>query len=276
MLVSFPSSPVDSQQPNSFFEKSFSWNEARFLPGELWQDTMTLPLEAALIFSLNTYYTQRPFAAWPFSKESANSFPSHTTFSRSYLLPFAVLGSSFVLGSIFLSHPGPEFSVGRQVRGWLHAVLLTELSTSFAKTLFQRKRPFYDFALSHEGRVVADDRFSFFSGHASHVFSFATYSSALMLRFCSYPSVSWAYSAVIFSFATWVAASRVTDRAHYVSDVLFGGAVGTLVSSAVFYRVQDVERLQKSKSGYNLKLIPYVFQDELSMTWYTTNLEFTF
>lgn len=262
------------QTPSEQTQSSLSWMS--FNPGDLKQDLITLPLEGALIGALNGFYTPKALPVWPFNEESANLTPYPTTVRGSTALPYALGTATLILGGLTLSND--DFALGTHVRGWLHGVLLTELATSTAKVTFQRKRPFYDTVEKREGTTAYDDRFSFFSGHASHSFSFATYSSALMFRYSNSPLLNWSYAALAYSTAIWVSSTRVTDHAHHVSDVIAGGIVGTAITAAVFYRVEQIDKAHKanSSSKFHFQMIPYVFRDDSKNTWYGANLELKF
>ena len=255
-------------------ETSLSWMS--FNPGDLKQDVITLPLEGALIGALHAFYTPKASAIWPFNNEYANADSRPTTYTGSKMFPYILGTTTLILGGLTLSND--DFALGTHARGWLHAVLLTELATSTAKVTFQRKRPFFDAKEKQDGTTSYDDRFSFFSGHASHAFSFATYSSALMFEYSNSQILNWAYATAAYSAATVVASSRVTDNAHNVSDVIAGGLVGTAIAAFVFYRVQQVDKIHKTKnnSNVNVQVLPVVFKDNLNNNWYGTNLEVTF
>ena len=67
-------------------------------------------------------------------------------------------------------------------------------------------------------------RFSFPSGHASSSFATAT---VLQRR------LGWRVGAPAYAMATYVAASRLQENKHYLSDVIFGAAVGIVAGRAV-------------------------------------------
>ena len=67
-------------------------------------------------------------------------------------------------------------------------------------------------------------RYSFPSGHTS-----ATFSSAAVLQ----RHYGWKVGAPAYAIASFVGWNRVRDRAHWLSDVVFGAAVGTLAGYAV-------------------------------------------
>ncbi len=67
-------------------------------------------------------------------------------------------------------------------------------------------------------------RFSFPSGHASSSFATAT---VLQRR------LGWKVGAPAYAMATYVAASRLQENKHYLSDVIFGAAVGIVSGRAV-------------------------------------------
>jgi membrane-associated phospholipid phosphatase len=269
MLFVEPPQTTPSQHNSSLGWMSFN-------PGDLKQDLITLPLEGALISSLNAFYTPKANPIWPFNNEYANADSRPTTFTGSKMFPYVLGTTTLILGGLTLSND--NFTLGTHVRGWLHTVLLTELATTTAKVTFQRKRPFFDSKKKQNALTSDDDRFSFFSGHASHSFSFATYSSALMFQYSNSQILNWTYAAAAFSAATVVASSRVTDNAHNISDVIAGGLVGTAIAAFLFYRVEQVDKIHKTKmnSNINLQVLPFVFKDYSNNNWYGTNLEVTF
>lgn len=73
-------------------------------------------------------------------------------------------------------------------------------------------------------RPDGSNRRSFPSGHASVTFATAT----VIER-----HLGWKYSALGYAIASYVAASRLHDNRHYLSDVAFGAAVGTISGMTV-------------------------------------------
>ena len=64
---------------------------------------------------------------------------------------------------------------------------------------------------------MGHDGYAFPSGHASTTFASA---SVLEAHF------GWKFGVPAYAFATYVAASRLHENRHYLSDVVFGGAIG--------------------------------------------------
>jgi PAP2 superfamily protein len=77
---------------------------------------------------------------------------------------------------------------------------------------------------THRERPDGSNSQSFPSGHASVTFATAT----VIER-----HLGWKYSALGYAIASYVAASRLHDNRHYLSDVVFGAAVGTLSGMTV-------------------------------------------
>lgn len=89
----------------------------------------------------------------------------------------------------------------------LRAQIITAALTTGLKYAVQRERP--DGSNSH----------SFPSGHASMTFATAT----VIER-----HLGWRASALGYTVASYVAASRLHDNRHYLSDVVFGAALGAI------------------------------------------------
>ena len=100
----------------------------------------------------------------------------------------------------------------------LQAQLLTELLVEPIKFATHRERP------------DGSDYQSFPSGHAAITFAAAT----VIER-----HLGWRRAVLGYAIATYVAASRLHDNRHYLSDVVFGAAVGTIAGRTVVHHRAD-------------------------------------
>jgi len=210
-----------------------------YRPGDWRQDLYTIPLEAAVV----TWISQQPPPAtprWPFNKESATEFRNPSRQPGLFSAALAMGSLVPLAGSIAADRPDYPFLT--HLRGMIHSHLWTEFFTSSAKVYFGRKRPFYD-TVKRRGEERRDDKLSFFSGHASHSFAFAAYTSQLAFDALKDESLAWTYSALLQGTAAWVAASRAVDKQHNWSDVIAGAAVGATVGYLTFERVKAVNSL---------------------------------
>jgi hypothetical protein len=101
----------------------------------------------------------------------------------------------------------------------LRAQIVTSILTTGLKYAVQRERP------------DGSNHHSFPSGHASITFATAT----VLER-----HVGWRLSAVGYTVASYVAASRLHDNRHYLSDVVFGAAVGAIGGRTVTQHGRNV------------------------------------
>jgi membrane-associated phospholipid phosphatase len=83
---------------------------------------------------------------------------------------------------------------------------------------------------THRERPDGSNHQSFPSGHAAITFAGAT----VLER-----HVGWRNSLLAYAVATYVAASRLHDNKHYLSDVVFGAAVGTIAGRTVTQHGRD-------------------------------------
>jgi len=157
--------------------------------------------------------------------------------------------------------------------GYAEAVALNAAVTELLKPVFARLRPdfreralrfhcpdlpsseFDPYCSGFRDRPLAEDpdeaqdllddgRKSFFSGHSSNSFALFGYTSlAIGGRYvwgedATTRSRVFGISAqtVAISYATYIAASRVRDGKHFVSDTLVGGAVGTAIANLSYWR----------------------------------------
>lgn len=230
-----------------------------YRPGLWEQDLYTLPLAAAIVTAVSRIDPPTS-PRWPFDKEAANEVRNPSR--QPGLFAGALAGASLIPLVTSISAVNSSFSIPLHLRGLIHTHLWTELFTSSAKVYFGRKRPFFD-TVERRGEVRRDDRFSFFSGHASHAFAFATYASQLALHELKPSELSWTYVILLNTSAAWVAASRAVDKQHNWSDILTGAAVGSTVGYLVFNRVvatsgaQFRMSLAPRKISFNLELSPH-------------------
>jgi membrane-associated phospholipid phosphatase len=91
---------------------------------------------------------------------------------------------------------------------------------------------------THRERPDGSDFRSFPSGHASTTFAFAT---ALERH------LGWRNAVPAYVFSSYVAASRLHDNRHYLSDVMFGAAVGIIAGRTV---------TRHGSSDYTLMVVP--------------------
>lgn len=213
-----------------------------YRPGDWNQDIYTLPLEGLVVTAISQQIPpQNP--RWPFTDESANAVrnPSRQPGGFAAALGIAAL---VPLGAAVYKD-SPDFMFYRYLRGFVHSHLWTELFTSSAKVYFGRKRPFYD-TVARRGEARTDDRLSFFSGHSSHSFAFATYASLIAHNELKDDRLAWIYTGLFSATASWVAASRAVDRQHNWSDVIVGSLVGTSVGYLTYSRVERVARFPLS------------------------------
>ena len=163
-------------------------------------------------------------AAWAtsyFDEEISRSRSNATIYEEAVLHealePGRVLGGAAVqIGSAFaaygfgklFSKPGVE-ALGRDL---VRAQIVTQTFTQVLKLTVQRERP------------DGSNNKSFPSGHSSGSFATAT---VLQRHY------GWKVGLPAYAFAGYIACSRLSENKHYLSDVVFGAAIGILVGRTV-------------------------------------------
>lgn len=104
----------------------------------------------------------------------------------------------------------------------LQAQILSELIVEPTKFATQRLRPYQ----TSNCKLNC----SFPSGHSSVTFADAT----VIER-----HLGWKYSVLGYGIATYVATSRLHDNKHWLSDVVFGAATGTIAGRTVVHHARD-------------------------------------
>jgi membrane-associated phospholipid phosphatase len=115
-----------------------------------------------------------------------------------------------------------EPKVSHLANDLLQAQILSEILVEPIKLATQRLRPYQS---GHCGLNC-----SFPSGHAAVTFADAT----VIER-----HLGWRYSIIGYAIASYVATSRLHDNRHFLSDVVFGAAVGSIAGRTVVHHARD-------------------------------------
>jgi len=121
-----------------------------------------------------------------------------------------LLGSASVVYALGRINDQPKVShLGMDL---IEALAMSEAVTQTLKFATQRERP------------DQSDNHSFPSGHAADTFAFATAVER---------HLNWRYSVPAYAFASYVAISRLPANRHWLSDAVFGSAVGIIAGRTV-------------------------------------------
>ena len=155
-------------------------------------------------------------AAHPYDDDVNRALVGNSA-AESFFKPGAVLGELYTL----LPAAATVYAVGRikdQPKvshlgmDLIEALTMSEALTAALKYTTRRERP--------DGSAKT----SFPSGHAADTFAFAT---ALERH------LNWRFSVPAYAFASYVAISRLPANRHWLSDVVFGSAVGIIAGRTV-------------------------------------------
>jgi len=126
------------------------------------------------------------------------------------------------------------------------SIFAAGLITPAVKRLAGRSRPF-----ENEGAFAFDPlskNESFPSGHATSAFAVASVFAA--------HSEGWVVPAIAYTLATGVAASRVNDNVHFISDVIAGAAIGTATGRSIVARHRRAARKSADVPGIAWAIVP--------------------
>jgi membrane-associated phospholipid phosphatase len=141
----------------------------------------------------------------------------------SWSTPGKYLGNAAILGpaslGLFLTS---RHSEDRRFRAFSYSLLhgmITSVSIGFsAKAAFHRLRP------------NGENHLSFPSGHAMDSFLYATVAA---------DHYGWKAALPAYTIATYIAASRLPERKHHLTDVVGGAAMGYLIGKTVSRRMKN-------------------------------------
>jgi membrane-associated phospholipid phosphatase len=123
---------------------------------------------------------------------------------------WTLLGASTIVYVVGRTKDSPRVShVGMDL---IRAIAISEMLVQTLKYTTRRERP------------DGSGKNSFPSGHAADTFAFAT---ALERH------LGWRYAVPGYIFSSYVAMSRLTENRHWLSDVVFGSAVGIIAGRTV-------------------------------------------
>ncbi|MBN2722625.1 MAG: phosphatase PAP2 family protein [Deltaproteobacteria bacterium] len=152
---------------------------------------------------------------------------------------------AFTSGARF-SENGFAFLVGIETLG---AALFLNQAVKF---VVARERPLTRYTFGDK-KENSDLRLSFYSGHTTAAFAFATASSVLIqMKGWKYASVSWG---VNMTLATLTGYFRIAADRHYFSDVLIGAITG-IAAGLLIPRLHKVSSDSESNTKSELNIIP--------------------
>ena len=178
-----------------------------------------------------------------------------------------VLASGAAVGWLDATYPrgtaGRDFLQG-QLLYWSGYATLQGLQLG-AKGLVGRERPLWYLApavaAQRREKSAGYSREAFWSGHASAAFYGATFlnlrARAVLRRELSssaYGGWRWAPPAALFTWATWVAYSRIHAHQHYLTDVLVGAGVGTAFA-LLFASLDDANAAARTPERSSVPLV---------------------
>jgi hypothetical protein len=126
---------------------------------------------------------------------------------------------------------------GDPASGWANALIVTEATSlavlvdSGVKYVAARQRPYVRQGHPELASDAHDQNLSFFSQHTTFTFAVAASSTTLLVD-QGEPSARW-YGVAAFGAAGLTGYLRLAGRQHYLSDVVVGAGVGTLIGWAV-------------------------------------------
>ena len=175
---------------------------------------------------------------------------------------FSALRGRSLLGDIHGDH---------ELLAFTEALGGTLLLTHGTKVLVGRERPYYALDRDSSVPIDVDASLSFFSGHASNAFCLGAFVYRDMSDWLvSGPLVNATPSSRIllgrvlpatflYGAAGIVAASRIVDQKHYLSDVLVGSLVGGVLGNFAYMLHFDAKGHPRSRvntSGLRIRLAP--------------------
>ena len=209
-------------------------------------------LAAAILLTVIVFAS----SAFPLDPQEVNSFdrpfmaPYSKTLDDLSLVPAIAVALS---PAVLLTQPSSEYlTIGLM---YIESFAITYGSKELIKFLVHRERP-YMYDANTPMSLVQDEEHneSFLSGHTALAFNGASFASYV---FCKYnPDSKWKIPVIAasYSLAAATAAMRVASGCHFVTDVLAGAALGTVIGIAVpaLHTLPAKENVTVSASPFGL------------------------
>jgi hypothetical protein len=161
-------------------------------------------------------------AAHP-ADDNVNESLVNSDFAHDFFLPGKYIGSLPVLlgaatATYIVGRSRDQPKVSHVGMDLIEALAISEMMTQTLKYATNRERP------------DGSDRRSFPSGHSADTFAFATALERHM---------GWRYAVPAYIFSSYVAISRLPADRHWLSDAVFGSAVGIIAGRTVTRHGRD-------------------------------------
>ena len=155
--------------------------------------------------------------------DNVNEAMVNSDFAHNFFLPGKYLGSLPVLlgaatTTYIVGRAKDQPKVSHLGMDLIQALVISEVMTQTLKHITNRERP------------DESDNTSFPSGHAADTFAFATALERHM---------GWRYAVPAYIFSSYVAISRLPADRHWLSDAVFGSAVGIIAGRTVTRHGRD-------------------------------------
>ena len=191
----------------------------------------------AVFLILSLLFAFQAFAdpSFPLDINEVNSF------DRYFMVPYDNGGDILSNVLSFAAAATPAVLLSRSADQYVtiglmyaEAMATTFLTKEIVKHFVYRERPYMYFADTPRELVVSgkhDD--SFFSGHTAYAFTAASFASYVFSKYN--PESAWRIPVTVasFSLASAAAAYRVASGSHFMTDVLAGAAIGTVIGIVV-------------------------------------------
>lgn len=198
-----------------------SFKEDQFDP-VLQKATDSSSLKIFLAAGLTTAFVQ------PQDDQIRSDWKSHQKMTESQAHLGDLLGSG--MGGVLLLGTQYLWDDNRNhYQSHARALVYSTVVNSALKTIFYRPRP------------NEKDRYSFPSGHTMTAFTTAT---SLTYAY------GWKAAAITYPIAIFIGLSRLSDDAHWGSDVVAGAFVGIFMARACFYNLDENKELEVSSNNF--------------------------
>lgn len=182
--------------------------------------------------------TDIPFDGTPLDKSSINAFDRTMVFPYSKTQDMIADGISlglFALPAVFMAFPEvPKDDWITIAVMYAEAYILSRGVKELCKLSLNRARPYMYFDSYPQGEVDRGDWYlSFPSGHTAYAFATAAFSTVLCQTYI--PDSPWKYAIIIgsYAFATVDGLLRITGGCHFITDVMMGAAIGTVLGYTI-------------------------------------------
>jgi len=182
--------------------------------------------------------------------------------SNDAYMSYPIIG--LYLSSLITNNEKGQFTAVNSIKAIAYSTIISQLAL---KTIFGRNRPNRSLNSNKIKKPWTNNNFDFFNSRKTYLYSSAEASSFPSLHATAFFAIAKVFQMqydnywIPYSFMSLVFLAEIKDHNHWVSDMVIGGVLGTLIGRSIVKSSWKARGLSKEKEkSYTLGYIPQISQ----------------